>query len=210
VSLATLLTACSSDVPPSGIQSSDVVTGVVLGGATGAAVGAVATSGASVPITAAMGGIVGGAIATAIDENLTVNQRLVRKLEQDNIQVIRMGEDYMLVLPSKSYFYPNSTHISEAMYPAFKDMAAYINQFDIETIKVAGYTDNFGDPVRNLALSRQQAQNIADELSHAGIKPTMMYSIGYGEAYPIAYNKPEGAIENCRVQITFRRLTPQS
>lgn len=205
-----LLSGCSTDHPPDDTKNSDVMIGVVAGGAAGAAIGAL-SSGASVPVTTVMGGIVGGALASAIDASRTPQQNLIVQLQKSQIHVITMGEDYMLVLPSDVYFYSNSTHFNENMYPAIKTLAVFINQFDVETIKIAGYTDNTGDYVRNLALSRQQAQTIAKELSADGLKSTMVYSIGYGSDAPIATNDTnEGRKANRRIQITFRRLTPGS
>ena len=208
--LVTLVAGCSTSAPPAGIKNSDVAEGVLVGAAAGAAVGAL-SSGASIPVTTAMGGIVGGAIGSAIEEGRGKHDSLMTKLSKDHVQVIRIGEDYMLVLPSDIYFYRNSTHLNEKLYPAYHDIVQFINQFEVETIKVAGYTDNIGDPVRNLALSRQQAQYVSNELWRDGVTPAMIYAIGYGSAHPIAVNNtPEGRKENRRVQITFRRLTPGS
>ncbi len=208
--LALLGSGCSTDTAPAGIKNSDVAEGVLVGAAAGAAVGAL-SSGASIPVTTAMGGIVGGAIGSALQEGKNAHETLLTKLDKDHVQVIRIGEDYMLVLPSDVYFYRDSTHMNEKLYPAYRDIVQYINQFDVETIKVAGYTDNIGDPIRNIALSRQQAQYVSQELWRDGVKPSMMYAIGYGGAHPIATNDtPEGRKANRRIQITFRRLTPGS
>jgi len=208
--LVMCLVGCRTDTPPAGIKNSDVAEGVLVGGAAGAAVGAL-SSGASIPVTAAMGGIVGGTIATAIDENRSKTETIINKLHKDHIQVIRIGQDFMLVLPSDVYFYRDSTHLNESMYPAYHDIVKFINYFDVETVKIAGYTDNIGDPVRNLALSRQQAQNISQELQRDGIAPALIYAIGYGDQHPIATNDtPKGRASNRRVQITFRFLTPGS
>lgn len=202
---------CSSiDNPPSEPDSSKVMTGVFVGGATGAAIGAVST-GVTVPVAAAMGGIVGGAIAMSMDEKQTPEQQLMDKLRRDKVQIIRIGEDYMLVLPGEDYFYANSSHFNENMYPALEDIAKFINLHDIETIKVAGYTNDQGNEYRNLAMSRTQAQIVLSQLWYDGVRPSFMYSIGYGSQYPIADNSnAEGQLTNDRVQITFRRLTPQS
>jgi outer membrane protein OmpA-like peptidoglycan-associated protein len=198
------------DTPPSEPDSSKVMTGVFVGGATGAAIGAV-SSGVTVPVAAAMGGIVGGAVAMSMKEKETPEQQLVDQLRRDKVQVIRIGEDYMLVLPGEDYFYANSSHFNEKMYPAMKDIAKFINQYDIETIKVAAYTNDQGNEYRNLAMSKTQAQMVLSELWYEGVRPSFMYSIGYGSQYPIADNAtPQGQLTNDRVQITFRRLTPQS
>jgi len=207
---AFLLASCSSTMPPAGVKQSTVADGVLVGGVAGTAVGALAGD-VSIPVTAAMGGIIGGAVATAIDEQRTPHETLVDKLHKDHVQVIRIGEDYMLVLPSDVYFYPDATHMNENMYPAYKDIVEFINHYDVETVKVAGYTDNTGVPIRKLALSRQQADYVAKELWRDGLKSTMIYSTGYGGTDPIATNDTkEGQAYNRRVQITFRRLMPGS
>lgn len=209
--IVALLAGCSSTNPPAGVKPSDVATGVLIGGAAGTAIGALAGGEVSIPVTAAMGGIVGGAVATAIDTNKTTKETVVTQLEKDHVQVIRIGEDYMLVLPSDVYFYPDSTHMNENMYPAYKDIVKFINHFDVETVKVAGYTDNIGNPTRNLALSRQQADYVAKELWRDGLGSTMVYSTGYGGTDPIATNDTDaGRAANRRIQITFRRLMPGS
>ncbi len=200
-----------TDTPPAEVDNSKMATGVLVGGVAGAAVGAVSGGGVAIPVAAAMGGIVGGAVASAMLENESPTDQLISQLARDHVQVIRIGEDYMIVLPSTSYFYPNSSHLNANMYPALKDVAKFINLYDTETIKVAGYTNNSGDEARNVALSRQQAQYIQEELWRDGVRPAFMYAIGYGSQYPIAHNETkEGQLVNNRVQITFRRLTPQS
>ncbi|MFN7097466.1 MAG: OmpA family protein [Gammaproteobacteria bacterium] len=203
--------ACvGTDNPPAEPDSSKIVTGVFVGGAAGAAVGAV-SSGVTVPVAAAMGGIVGGAIAMSSKEKETQEELYADQLRRDKVQIVRVGEDYLLVLPGEDYFYANSSHFNEKMYPAIKDIAKFINQYDIETVKVAGYTNDQGNEYRNLAMSREQAQIVLSELWYDGVRPSFMYSIGYGSQYPIANNaNKQGQLDNDRVQITFRRLTSQS
>ncbi|MBY0545031.1 MAG: OmpA family protein [Gammaproteobacteria bacterium] len=205
------LFGCTSvDTPPSEPQSSRALQGVFIGGAAGAAIGAVST-GVTIPVAAAMGGIVGGALAASMVEKRTPEEQLADKLRRDKVQIIRVGEDYMLVLPSENYFYANSSHFNEKMYPAVVDIAQYINQYDLETVKVAGYTDNQGNDYRNIAMSREQAQIVSSLLWMDHVRPSFMYTIGYGSAYPIADNSVKGRQGlNNRVQITFRRLTAES
>lgn len=210
----TVLVGCSSnstiDPPPDAANNSKVITGVIAGGVAGAAVGAMST-GVTIPAAAAIGGITGGALAMSLTTKDTPEQTLEKKLRGDHVQIIRVGEDYMLVLPGEDYFYTDSAHFNEKMYPAMADIAQYINQFDIETIKVAGYTGNEGNECRHLAISKAMAQTVLTELWYNGVRPSYMYSIGYGSQYPIADNTTKsGQNTNHRVQITFRRLTPQS
>ncbi|NNM58800.1 MAG: OmpA family protein [Legionellales bacterium] len=209
--LACCIAGCTNiDTQPAEPSSSRALQGVFAGGAVGAAVGAVST-GVSIPVAAAMGGIVGGAIVASMTETRTPEQRLAEKLRRDKVLIIRVGEDYLLVLPGDAYFYANSSHFNENMYPAIADIAQYINTCDVETVKVSGYTNNQGNEYRNLAMSKTQAQIVSDALWMEGLRPAYMYSIGYGSQYPIATNSTaDGQLANDRVQITFRRLTPQS
>lgn len=195
-----LISACAPTRPPAIPDNNKVATGVAVGLATGVVVGAMST-GVSVPVAAAMGGIIGGAIGTALSED----EPLLFELDRDHVQLIRVGEDIMLVLSSDYYFYPNSTHLNENFFPALDRIADYLRLFETTTIKIAGYTDAIGDELRNVALSRQQAQNIAKYLWARGLDARMMYTIGYGCQFPIANNATyEGRAANRRVQITFR------
>lgn len=191
---------------------SPVTIGVVSGGVVGGVAGGIAGGGVGVPVGIMLGGMVGGAAGMGLSgstENLSLAQKRLWLLQQAHIQVIAVGQDMMLVLPSSVFFYPDASHFNEGMIPTLDDIVAFMNQYDIETVKVAGYTNTQGSQTRNVALSRQQAQFIASQLWHRGLKSTMIYAIGYGSASPIADNcLRSGLLTNNRVQITFRRLTP--
>lgn len=197
------LAACANP-PPAIPDNGKVATGIVIGAATGAVVGSM-TSGVPVPIATAIGGITGGAIGMALRDR----DPLLSELDRDHVQIVRIGEEIMIILPSDDYFYPKSTHMNENFYPALDRVAQYIRLYETTNIKVAGYTDAIGDELRNLALSRQQAQNIAKYLWNRGLDSRMIYSIGYGCQFPIANNDtPSGRSQNRRVQITFRYIPP--
>jgi outer membrane protein OmpA-like peptidoglycan-associated protein len=203
-----LLNACTAPARQVPIpDNSPVAVGVATGAVGGAVLGSF--GGLSLPFAATLGGVIGGAVGMAIaDAELTP---LLSQLSRHHVQVVQIGEDIMILLPAAFYFYPDSTHINEAFYPGLDNVAAFIRQFPTAEIKVAGYTHGLGNPARNLALSRQQAQNIAHYLWRAGLDTRMMYAIGYGSEYPIASNEDEhGRLANCRVQITFRRIPPDT
>lgn len=130
-----------------------------------------------------------------------------KQLQSGGVTVIHSGQQTMLVLPADTFFFLDSSHLNGNNYGTLNVMSDYISLFDVETIKVAGYSDNCGDPLRAIALSRQQAQNIADYLKNQGIKAPMIYAIGYGCSFPIADNqRNDGRAMNRRIQITFYRL----
>jgi len=133
------------------------------------------------------------------------------RLREFHVGIYPVGEDMLIVLPSEFFFYPNSSHMNPGYRPVLDGVIKFINRYDVETIKVAGYTDAAGNKLRNKALSRQQAQNVARYLWRHNLNARYVYATGYGSEYPIANNvTPEGRLANRRVQITFRRLTPES
>ena len=68
-------------------------------------------------------------------------------------------------------------------------------------LKIAGYTDNTGDPAANLVLSQKRADAIRDAMIKAGGNPDMLVAKGYGSADPIASNdSPEGRFRNRRIE----------
>lgn len=130
-----------------------------------------------------------------------------KQLQAGGVAVIHSGQQSLLVLPADKFFFMNSSHLNGANYATLNVLSTYISLFDVETIKVSGYSDNCGDPLRAVALSRQQAQNIADYLKNQGIKAPIIYATGYGCTFPIADNqRSDGRAMNRRIQVTFYRL----
>lgn len=204
--LIVMCSACSSQkMAPPAPRSKAMATSVAAGAVSGAVIGSVA-SGVPNALTAVMGGIVGGAVGLKLTEQIAPNQ-LNNDLRRGNVQVIKVGEDIMVVLPSHSFFYDDSSHLNEAFYPVLDDVAKFMSQYQTVAVKVSGYTDDQGDKTRNQALSRQQAQNIAKYIQHQGLDARYIYATGYGGEFPIATNETlEGRYINRRVQITFREI----
>lgn len=215
LTLGVSVSACQSMPKSPGYETiSPVTTGVIAGGAVGGTVGGIATGGVGIPVGIMLGGMVGGSIGmgfTPGTEQYTRAQQLYLRLEQAHVQIIMVGQDVMLVLPTPIFFYTDSSHFNEGMFPTLNDITDFINLYDVETVKVSGYTNILGSSIRNLALSREQAQFIAHELWDRGLQSTIVYAVGYGSANPIADNQTRnGLLTNNRIQITFRRLTAET
>jgi phosphate transport system substrate-binding protein len=66
-----------------------------------------------------------------------------------------------------------------------------------------GFSDDAGGAKKNLALSRDRARTIADQLQMRGIKPSVVK--GFGKVMPIASNDTEdGREKNRRVEVWLR------
>ena len=71
-------------------------------------------------------------------------------------------------------------------------------------VRIEGYSDNRGDAMENLILSRARAQTVSRFLSELGIDEGRIEVIGYGEQHPVAENaSSRGRAQNRRVEILF-------
>jgi len=82
------------------------------------------------------------------------------------------------------------------------NIAAILKAYPRVHIKIGGYTDNSGDPQRNLNLSQERATGVAAELVALGISPDRLEAQGYGAQFPVADNSTaEGRAKNRRVSM---------
>ena len=201
--LVVTISGCVRQTSSTSIPSKNAMPTSVAAGLLGGVVAGSMASGASVPLIATMGAITGGAVGLV----MTRREGLLDELSYGNVQLVQVGEDIMLVLPSHNFFYANSSHLNEKYFSVLDYIAKFINNYETTMIKVAGYTDSTGDPLRSIALSRQQAQNIAQYLTSRGVNARYVYATGYGSDYSIATNSTEeGRRSNNRVQISFRQI----
>jgi len=71
-------------------------------------------------------------------------------------------------------------------------------------VTVTGYTDNVGNDVANMNLSKRRAENIKKMLVGKGISESRIKAFGRGENNPIAPNSTkEGRAKNRRIEITI-------
>jgi len=178
--------------------------GAVAGAVGGAVIGAAATSSvAGFGIGAIAGGILGASLGNILQAHMT----LVDKLQYNGVQVIELGDEIELILPTGRFFKPNSPLMNMQYYPVMNLVAEFIEQFPKISVKVAGYTDSTGAWQRNLALSKSQAQTVMQYLWNKGIDTRLIYAVGYGSKNPIASNASEHNRDlNNRIQISLRQI----
>jgi outer membrane protein OmpA-like peptidoglycan-associated protein len=68
------------------------------------------------------------------------------------------------------------------------NLATVARRCDQYTIRIAGYTDNTGDPAANVALSRARATAVYAYLAGKGVATERLAAEGYGQANPRAPN----------------------
>jgi outer membrane protein OmpA-like peptidoglycan-associated protein len=99
---------------------------------------------------------------------------------------------------------------SAELRPAFvAQLATVVKQYQQQTVKVSGYTDNVGAPAFNLDLSQRRAQAVADVLREQGFRTTQLAVSGFGEDNPVASNATEtGRRLNRRIELLISAKVP--
>ncbi|HYE34522.1 OmpA family protein [Methylocaldum sp.] len=83
-----------------------------------------------------------------------------------------------------------------------RNIAEIMKAYPQVTMRFSGYTDNTGNPERNLQLSRERANSAMNQVVALGIDSSRLAAEGYGEQHPIADNATaEGRQRNRRVDI---------
>ncbi|RKE72186.1 OmpA family protein [Pseudorhodoplanes sinuspersici] len=111
-------------------------------------------------------------------------------------------KDLLNILNNSIINFPTaSAEIPEAGRALLQRAAGPFKQLPAGTvIQISGYTDNTGDPAKNLELSQHRADAVKNALIQSGVNPAMLVAKGYGSADPIASNDTEeGRFKNRRI-----------
>ncbi len=95
----------------------------------------------------------------------------------------------------------NSDKLRESAFPILQKIIKILNRYKNYKVKIVGYTDNRGNKLFNLRLSKKRARSVYTYLVQNGIPPSRLRIEGKGEAEPIASNDTEvGRKRNRRVE----------
>ena len=82
------------------------------------------------------------------------------------------------------------------------EIAANLENMDVEVIVAAGHTDGVGKDAYNQKLSERRAEAVKAYLVSKGVDPQKVYTEGKGKTQPVADNKTkDGRAKNRRVEI---------
>lgn len=105
-------------------------------------------------------------------------------------------------LPSDLSFAPGKVDVRPNMGPVLDQIADSLNRFTDTRAEIVGYTDNSGNPAKNLALSFERAVSTLDELVKRKVVPGRLSFRGMGQNEPVADNKTlKGRSANRRIDI---------
>lgn len=183
-------------------NSSQTSKGVIIGGIAGGVIGGI-TNGIGAVGGIATGAILGGALGAYIDAHTTV----VDKLQNRGVKVFVLGDQVMIILPSDRLFYSSSSNLRYDQYSTLDLVAQLIGNYSNMSVKVSSYTSANGPAPIDLALSQQQANNVAKYLWKRGVNTRMLYAQGYGGSHLVMADSATCNLnDNDRVEITFEKL----
>jgi OmpA-OmpF porin, OOP family len=102
-------------------------------------------------------------------------------------------------------FKTGSAELDAASAAQVANIAAIMKAFPAVKLKIGGYTDNVGDPKKNMTLSADRAKAAVAAIVAQGVPADRLTSEGYGDTVPVAENTTEeGRAKNRR---TAARVT---
>lgn len=102
-------------------------------------------------------------------------------------------------------FETGSADLERSSIPILGEVAGLMRDNPSYKMVIEGHTDNVGDAIANLKLSKARAESIKNILMLRGISSTRLLANGYGEERPISDNNSEsGRSENRRVVLKLQ------
>lgn len=176
--------------------------GALLGGGAGAVAGAL-TSGVGAVPGAATGALFGASYGKFIDTKVNLRDQLKNR----GANIVVLGDQILIVIPSARLFKPMSSTIKPEAYSTLQLLTQFINRYTKMLVKVAAYTNDNGSSRVAIALSEQQAQSVAKLLLLSGMDARLVYANGYGGTHLVANNSLDwDESDNYRIEITLEKL----
>lgn len=132
-------------------------------------------------------------------------------LQRHGVQVIRMGQTWQLVFPSDDLFESDTADINPNYKSVLAVAADFMKTYSKIAVKVEGFSNHIPNEMvtkfgsYSLELTRLQAEEVARYLTDNNINARLIYSVGKGGLYPVAWGvTSQGHRLNRRLEITFR------
>ena len=104
------------------------------------------------------------------------------------------------------FFQQSRYYLTTSSYPELLRLIRIMKDYPTVEIKLAGHTDNQGDPALNLKLSLDRVNEVKKYLSSHGINGNRITTEGFGDTKPVASNDQEDTrMKNRRVEFTITK-----
>ena len=132
---------------------------------------------------------------------------LEKRLKRLDIQVVSMGDNYLISIPAASLFGDQSPQFTWKSFAVLNEVACYLREFRKVSVEVSAYVSSYGSTRRQLSLSLARSKAVADYLWSQGIDSRFVFAHGHGREKPIVIKaKSNDNSPNARIEITFRRV----
>jgi len=130
---------------------------------------------------------------------------ILNRLTRKGVQVITIGQDYLISIQASRLFAGQSPRILWRSYATLNDVVCYIKQFRTVGVSVTAFSSKYVSPTRERALTSARARAVADYLWSQDIDSRFIFTRGLGSDKPISAMMQGGDhSENARIEITFR------
>ncbi len=141
----------------------------------------------------------------------TLRARLIEKLRREDVQFVRYGDQYTLIVPTDRYFVFNSPHLNDICYPGLNDIAGLIKTYHYDKIYVAAFTDDIGSDHHKDKLSLARAETMLTFLWAKRIPAEHLVAEGYGDEHDIGDNHfIHSSAYNRRIEIQWTETPKKS
>lgn len=133
---------------------------------------------------------------------------LEKRLTERGVQIVSIGQNYLLSIPAATIFGDQSPQLTWASYDELNEIACYLRQFRKVGVNITAYTSHYVSKEREHALSLARAEAVSNYLWSQGIEARLLFAEGMGTEKPIVSRVRSGLGDkspNSRIEITFRR-----
>ena len=139
------------------------------------------------------------------------NDRVIAAMQarfnREGVQVITMGQDYLISIPSVALFSAESPQLTWASYALLNAVTCYLKEFRKVAITVTAFSNKCVSAQRDRALTLARARAVGDYLWSQGIDSRFIFTQGLGSDKPIVSSAGIGdKSPNSRIEITFRDM----
>lgn len=194
------LSGCTTD-PNTGQQRLNKTAIGTLAGAAGGATISKATGGSKTGRDAAIGAALGAGVGYYMERQA---KQLEQQMAGTGVTVTPNANGNIdLVMPGNITFAFDSASLNPSFRPTLDKLAATMNEYNQNTVTIAGHTDSVGNPSYNMNLSRDRANSVRNYLVSRGVASNRINVVAYGQTRPIADNNSDyGRQQNRRVELT--------
>ena len=194
------LSGCTTD-PNTGQQRLNKTAIGTLAGAAGGATISKATGGDKTGRDAAIGAALGAGVGYYMERQA---KQLEQQMAGTGVTVTPNANGNIdLVMPGNITFSFDDASLNPSFRPTLDKLAATMNEYNQNTVTIAGHTDSVGNPSYNMNLSRDRANSVRNYLVSRGVASNRINVVAYGQTRPIADNNSDyGRQQNRRVELT--------